>query len=112
MKKYLTVFVLILLIFSISGCSNEVVFHLGSDDITLTYNGSDYSCVSENECEYKYNEKDMVYLSSVKLPDSDESYNVYRHVDDKTSTYLFVIPKPSIFRDVTPYSYILKIKSQ
>jgi hypothetical protein len=115
MKKCFAYFILILAVLFISGCSNEIVFSSESGSITLSYNGNEYDCVSGEECEYKYSSKDMVYLSSLnngEFLDSSESYDVYRHVDDKVITYLFVIPKPSLFRDMTAYSFIMKIKKQ
>jgi len=110
-KVFLAVLACVLVLLS-AGCNDFKFADWSDDDLSLTYMGNDYTSIATQSCEYSYDSSKMVFLFSIdygEFNDMGESYNVYRHSDDDTPVYLFVIPQPSI-RDATPLAYILKIK--
>ncbi len=96
-----------------SGCSNEYEFADYPDNgITLTYEERTYSCISVQDCPYAFEEEDMVLLLTEEygeFNDMGEAYRVYRHRDDETPKYLFVVPKPSM-RDMIAVAFVLKLQ--
>jgi hypothetical protein len=67
----------------------------GDGRFGLSYNGSEYTCISEEDCDYTYDSRDMVYLFSLdygQFSGMGDTYDVYRHIDDEDAAYLFVIP--------------------
>ncbi len=112
MKKAVALLGTIILMLVLAGCSNEFKFSDQQSDVSWTYEDRVYRSIDMSDCAYEYNEDQMKYLFSVKSGEFDDmspSYRVYKHKDDEETTYLFVIPKPSI-RDMVPYAFVLKVE--
>jgi hypothetical protein len=110
MKKIMLAALAGLVLALLCGCNDFAFMDVSDGRVTLTYQDREYACIASQDCGYDYDSSDMVYLFSVEygeFNDKGEAYNVYRHTDDETPVYLFIIPKPSI-RDATPYAFVLK----